>query len=91
MSAERRFVPTSETLTSHLAGEAILLHMGTKHYFRLNAEGAAVWKLLESGATTPDIITALTAQYDISAEEASAAVNALLAELRDNKLVQTAE
>ena len=49
MEAASRYAVPDEVLTAHLEGEAVLLHMDTKNYFRLNATAALLWKGLERG------------------------------------------
>lgn len=74
-------------------GTGVLLHLGTKFYFVLNATGVAVWKLLESGeATTPEeLARRLVERFaGIGLEDALRDVNALLAELRAEDLLPRA-
>ncbi|MDB4915546.1 MAG: hypothetical protein JWM95_3190 [Gemmatimonadetes bacterium] len=90
MSTALRYVPSPDVLVSHLDGEAILLHMGSKHYFRLNRVGAHVWKLLESGLDTDSITAQLVATFDVSSNVATDAVNALLRDLSEQTLIRQA-
>ncbi|MEP6733794.1 MAG: PqqD family protein [bacterium] len=83
-------VPSPDVLTSHLEGEAVLLHMGTKRYFRLNRTGAHIWKALEAGVKTPDITQSLADVFDVSRSEADEAVSVLVSELLENSLVSEA-
>ena len=41
-----RYTASPEVLAAHLEGEAVLLHMDTKDYFRLNDTAAWVWRLV---------------------------------------------
>jgi hypothetical protein len=83
-------VPSSEALVAHLEGEAVLLHIGTKRYFRLNRTGAHIWKALEARMTYSDIAQSLVDTFDVPRAEAEESLHALVAELIDNELVHEA-
>jgi hypothetical protein len=81
-------VPSADALTAHLEGEAVLLHIGTKQYFRLNRTGAHIWKALEAGTTADGITQSLVETFDVPRAEAEEAVRALFVELLEHKLVR---
>ncbi|MEO8334720.1 MAG: PqqD family protein [bacterium] len=81
-------VPSPDALTAHLEGEAVLLHIGTKQYFRLNRTGAHIWKALEAGTTADNITQSLVDTFEVPREVAEEAVTALLAELLAHNLVR---
>jgi hypothetical protein len=83
-------VPSPEALVAHLEGEAVLLHIGTKRYFRLNRTGAHIWKALEARTPYDEITQSLVATFDVERAEAEESVHALVAELLESKLVQQA-
>ena len=66
---------------------AVVLHMVTKRYFTLNESGAFIWALLEQGMNTSDIVSRVCATFAISADQARAALERLLAELRTEQLL----
>ncbi len=45
------FKPSPDVLAAHLDDETIVLHLGTKQYFHLNATGQRIWKLLEESVS----------------------------------------
>ena len=47
----------------------------------LNDTGAMLWQLLEKGAEKADLVSAITAEYDVSAEEAAADIDAYIEKL----------
>lgn len=47
----------------------------------LNESGAMLWKALEKGVDHNDLVATLTAEYDVSPEEAAADVDAFLEKL----------
>jgi len=75
-------------LVSHLEGEAVLLHMGTKRYFRLNRTGAYIWKALEAGSDVEAIAPSLVETFEVTLPEAEAAVKALVGDLVEGKLIR---
>ncbi len=79
-----------DVLTAHLEGEAVLLHMETKDYFRLNETAAVVWKALERGKDRTAIVAELVEGFDVDAAEAAEELDRLLAELAGRGLVVAA-
>jgi len=77
-------------LTELKDGTGVLLHLGSKHYYTLNATGVLVWKLLSDGtATTAEALAAaVQARYPgTAAAPVRADVDALLAELAAERLI----
>jgi hypothetical protein len=89
MSAKRYSVPT-DVLAAHLEGEAVLLHMDTKDYFRLNATAACVWKGLERGLDHEGLIGALCAGFEVEPDAAAVELERLLGELEARHLIVAA-
>lgn len=75
-----------EVLAAHLEGEAVLLHMETKSYYRLNATAAAVFRGLERGLGREALVDDLCAHFEVERDEASREVERLLAELAERGL-----
>jgi hypothetical protein len=88
MSAPR--IP-EDVLTAHLSGEAVLLHLGTKRYYRLNETGAAIWRELEAHAGRDRIVSALCDRFEVPRQDAEASVQALLAALAAQGLLEPGE
>jgi hypothetical protein len=68
--------------------ELVLLNLETEKYFGLDEVGAAMIKLIQSGASLPDAAAALAEEYDAPAETIAADLDALCAELVDEGLLQ---
>lgn len=80
-------------LTELQDGTGVLLHLGTKFYYALNATGVVTWKLLDSGAAAdPDALARqLVARFEgVSVDDARRDVESLLAELRAEDLLPRA-
>lgn len=54
----------------------------------LNETGALLWQALEKGGDAEALTNALTAEYDVSAEDARKDVEAFLVKLRDAGCLQ---
>ncbi|HEX8693176.1 MAG TPA: PqqD family protein [Longimicrobium sp.] len=90
--SEKRYAVPDEVLAAHLDGEAVLLHMDTKDYFRLNATAAVVWKGLERGLDREEIVSEMLKyaeahDMDVDAATAGADLDALLGELEQRRLI----
>lgn len=79
-----------DVLAAHLEGEAVLLHMDSKNYYRLNATAAAVYKGLERGLGRDALVDDLLAQFEVERDVAAAEVDRLLRELAERGLVAPA-
>ena len=75
-------------MAAHLEEEAVLLDMASKRYFRLNATGAAIWKGLEEGLDRETLVARLLAEFEVSAADAAAAVDAIVEQFRAKGLVE---
>lgn len=88
MPAEPTYSPSTDAMAAQLDGEAVLLHLGSKQYFRLNETAAEVWAALEAGVGGVDGLTDwLCERFDVTPEVASAEVVRLLVELEERGLV----
>ena len=86
METQSYAVP-DEVLTAHLEGEAVLLHMDTKNYFRLNATAALLWKGMERGLEREQLLDTLLAEFEVDRPTAAAELDRLLGELAARGLV----
>ncbi len=59
-----------------------------KSVIRLNETGAFLWKLLENGAEKEDMVKDILDEYDVSAEIASADIDAFILKLTDAGIVE---
>jgi len=90
MNDETRYTVPADVLTAHLEGEAVLLHMETKDYFRLNATAACVWKGLERGLDRRGLVDELCASFEVEPDAAGEELDRLLGELKSRNLVAEA-
>lgn len=66
---------------------AVVLHMRTKRYYSLNETGVAIWSMLEERRSVEEIVSSLTATYEIDRDSATTAVASMLAELASVELL----
>ena len=76
-----------DILTAQLAGEAVLLDLRTKRYFRLNATAARVWKGLEDGLHPSQIVDALVQEFMVDRVTAEAGTARALDDFRMRGLI----
>ena len=90
MSEPTQYSVPGDVLAAHLEGEAVLLHMDTKEYYRLNATAACVWKGLERGLGRQALVDELCANFEVEPEPAAQELDRLLGELRERRLLADA-
>ena len=73
---------------AQLAGEAVILHLDTKRYYRLNATGAEVWKGIEAGEDQDVLARRLVREFTVDLQTARREVDRLVERLRDARLVE---
>jgi len=78
---------SSDVLAAHLAGEAVLLNLADKSYYRLNETAAFVWSEIEKGSGREVILARILETYDIGEEEAARELDAVLSDLITRRLV----
>jgi hypothetical protein len=86
-----RYRASGDALAATLSDGAVLLHLHSKRYFSLNESGTRIWELLQQETEIDAIVAALVAEFDVSAAAAREAVEGLIRELLDERLIETAE
>jgi len=81
---------SDDVLVSHLEGEAILLHMGTKAYHRLNETGAFLWSQVEAGRPMDELLSELCTTFGVEEGEARREAERFFAELEERGLIRPA-
>ena len=71
-----------------LEGEMVLLNLNTGVYFGLDPVGTAVWRLIDGFRSAPEIVAAMTAEYDVEAETCRGDLARFLDDLRANDLIE---
>lgn len=74
----------SDAIWREADGEMLGLDPSLRNYVSANESGSMLWRLLAAGTTRDRLIHALVAEYGIDEAQASADVDAFVADLRAN-------
>jgi hypothetical protein len=74
-----------------VADEGVALHLGSRQYFTVNETGVTLLNALEEPRSLPELVTALTDEYDVTPELAEATAREFLDRCRDADLHRTEE
>lgn len=80
-------VNTPSVISEIVDNEAIIVNLDNGAYYSLRDTGCVIWRLLEQGATTAQVITQLSQQYEGETAVVTSAVQQLIAELQAEALV----
>lgn len=85
---EAKVVAVSDQVSCDLNGEAAILHLGSGVYYGLDRTGAWIWESIQVPRTVAEIRAALVARYDVEPARAARDLDALLADLAREGLVE---
>lgn len=75
--------------TEFEGGEGILVDLNTKRYYQLNETALLIWKGVEQGRTSEEIVKEVLAQYAVDPAHARQSVETLLRSLISYRLVDS--
>lgn len=81
----------SDSIATEIDGEVVVMSIATGRTFGLDQRGSRIWALLEQPATVDALVGTLLQQYDTTAEQCRADVQAFIAQLITNQLVTCEE
>ena len=82
-----RFRPNTEEVAAKVMdGEAILINLSNGVYYSMDNVGGVIWELVEGQHNLEEMIAAIRARYEVSAEQAQADVERLVGELLEENL-----
>jgi hypothetical protein len=88
MSSAGRFrINAPEVVAETIEDEVIVIHLKTGTYYSLRKSGAAVWQLIESGASVEESATAIESRYEGDPELIARSVAELVEQLVSEDLV----
>jgi len=76
-----------QVLTAQLEGEAVLLDLQTKSYYRLNATAARIWKGVEDRLEPGQIVNVLMDEFAVARTTAQAETERTLRDLQARGLL----
>lgn len=80
--------PHSHVVYTEFDGnEAVLVDLNTKRYYTLNETGMLVWRCLESGKSTSEIVQEMCERYDVSEVHAAQSIERLVTSLSAHRLL----
>ena len=82
---------TGDQLSTRLGDEVVILGLRDSVYYGLTDVGARIWELLQTRRTLAEIVGVMVEEYDVTAEQAEADLNRLLADLQARGLVAVSE
>ena len=85
---EQKVTISPEVLFQEVSGEMVLLDLSSESYFGLDAVGARIWGLLESGSTVGEVLDTLMGEYEVERETLEADVGELLGRLLEAGLIR---
>ncbi len=85
---DAKLVCPPEVLSRMLAGEAVLLHLGSGLYFGLNDVASRAWERIVEGATFGDLLHTLVAEFEVTEETARPDLESFVTALVEKNLVQ---
>ena len=84
---EQRWSVPENVLAATLQDEVVLLHLGTKDYYRLNETASVAWHGFERRCTEAEIVDLLCEAFTIERAAAEAALRTLIADLERRSLI----
>lgn len=91
MEPSDRFSPSADVVAREVAGEMVLLHLGSGAYFGLNAVGGRIWQLLEEGnRSVASLCDVISDEFEAPRDDIEQDLLALAASLLEHGLVECA-
>lgn len=86
---ESSVVVAAENQTSaEVDGESVILDLEEGIYYGLNPVGARIWTEIQEPTPVNEITAAITAEYDVDADQCHEDVISLLQDLEENGLIE---
>jgi hypothetical protein len=77
-----------DVMWTDLGDEVVILNFDRNLYFGLDRVGALTWKLIADGRTRREVLQTITAEYEISSEQAQQDLDELIGELSQEGLIK---
>jgi len=82
------FQKCDDVISKKMDDEMVLVNLKSEIIYTLNATGAKFWELIEEGKSFGQIITELQAEYNITKEELTTELEAIVSQLVERGLIQ---
>ena len=87
MSSNDPTTSTHVVATDFDGGEGVLVDLNTKKYYQLNETAMLIWKGLSAHKPMHEIVADVTANYEVTAEQATRSVERLVNDFRSYDLL----
>ena len=87
-SFNQRVKLSEDVLISDLQGESVILNVNSQRYYGLDKVGTRFLTLLSNSETIEQAFETLLAEYDVEADQLKVDLTELLADLREQGLVE---
>lgn len=87
----RHLRPAPSVHTRSFDGELVILDLAGGEYLSLDPIGSRLWRALENGKTVEDVAREVVSEYDVSMEQATRDLEALVDEFLQKGLFVRAE
>ena len=85
-----RYEIEEAVLARSVGDTLVLFNPNTERLLTLNGCGSRIWQLLSEGASDPEIIERLIAEFDAPSSQIEQEAHRFLSELRAEQLIRTA-
>lgn len=87
----KRLRVPDEVIVRDLAGEALLVHLGTGTYFGLDATGTRIWHLLAEHGAREKVVALMLQEFDVPEAQLRRDLDALVSQLLEKGLLAAAK
>jgi hypothetical protein len=88
---QRLQVREEEVAAKVMDGEAIIINLATGNYYSMDKTGGLIWEMIQAGHTLDETLSAITARYDVSQEQAQTHLEQLVRELLQENLISPSQ
>ncbi|KQX18239.1 hypothetical protein ASD39_17805 [Sphingomonas sp. Root50] len=81
-------IPGGDVVHCDLDGEAVLLHLGTRRYFKLNRVSAHVWDRIGDSAAVGALRRSILEAFDVDPDRCTRDLDALLQAMSTADLIE---
>jgi hypothetical protein len=82
-----RYRRTTDIRVAEVAGDGVVLHLGSRRYFTVTESGLAILQAMDAPRTFDELVAVLTERYDVTVSDAATSVTAFLDHCRSVNLI----
>ena len=89
--SDLRYLRHADLRLTELEGEGVVLHLKSRKYFSVNETGLTILEALKQPRTFDELVAAILAEYEVTAEAAAETTRAFLDHCLSTDVVETVE